>query len=67
MIVNWSLCTGIVSPPPPSIADGNATSTGCAKSDASDEVLQTNIDYMCSTGVDCKLIQDDGPALIPTL
>lgn len=31
-----------------------------AKSDASDEALQRNLDYVCSMGIDCKPIQEDG-------
>lgn len=35
------------------------------KSDASDEALQKNIDYVCSSGVDCKPIQSGGPCFDP--
>ncbi|KAJ4827364.1 hypothetical protein Tsubulata_014956 [Turnera subulata] len=35
------------------------------KSDASDEALQKNIDYACSTGVDCKPIQEGGACFSP--
>lgn len=35
------------------------------RSDASDEALQANIDYVCSTGVDCKPIQDGGACFNP--
>ncbi|GAV90685.1 Glyco_hydro_17 domain-containing protein/X8 domain-containing protein [Cephalotus follicularis] len=34
-------------------------------SDASDAALQANIDYVCSTGVDCKPIQEGGPCFNP--
>ncbi|XP_030939949.1 major pollen allergen Ole e 10-like, partial [Quercus lobata] len=51
------------------VPEGNtttSTSTWCVpKSDASDEALQANIDYVCSTGVDCKPIQDGGPCFNP--
>lgn len=35
------------------------------KSDASDAALQTNVDYVCSTKVDCKPIQAGGPCFEP--
>ncbi|EXC10654.1 Glucan endo-1,3-beta-glucosidase [Morus notabilis] len=35
------------------------------RSDASDEALQKNIDYVCSAGVDCKPIQSGGPCFDP--
>ncbi|CAN1282842.1 Glucan endo-1,3-beta-glucosidase [Linum perenne] len=35
------------------------------KSDASDEALQKNLDYVCSLGVDCRPIQDGGPCFSP--
>ncbi|XP_050203295.1 glucan endo-1,3-beta-glucosidase [Mercurialis annua] len=35
------------------------------KSDASDEALQKNIDYVCSIGVNCKAIQQGGPCFDP--
>ncbi|KAF5744605.1 Glucan endo-1 3-beta-glucosidase [Tripterygium wilfordii] len=35
------------------------------KSDASDEALQKNIDYVCSIGVDSQPIQDGGPCFNP--
>ncbi|XP_075635563.1 glucan endo-1,3-beta-glucosidase isoform X1 [Castanea sativa] len=51
------------------VPEGNtttSTSTWCVpKSDASDEALQANIDYVCSTAVDCKPIQDGGPCFNP--
>lgn len=33
--------------------------------DASDAALQSNIDYVCGSGVDCTPIQDDGPCFEP--
>ncbi|KAJ6315747.1 hypothetical protein OIU78_019087 [Salix suchowensis] len=35
------------------------------ESDASDDALQKNIDYVCSIGVDCKPIQQGGPCFDP--
>ncbi|EEF29526.1 Glucan endo-1,3-beta-glucosidase precursor, putative [Ricinus communis] len=35
------------------------------KSDASEDALQKNIDYVCSTGVDCRAIQAGGPCFDP--
>lgn len=35
------------------------------KSDASDQALQANIDYVCSLGVDCKPIQAGGTCFEP--
>ena len=68
MIVNWSLRTGIASPSSTWYCGRECyIYKVCAKTDASGEVLQANIDYMCSTRVNNKPIQDDGPALIPTL
>ncbi|KAK7362497.1 hypothetical protein VNO77_04612 [Canavalia gladiata] len=36
-----------------------------AKTDASDAALQDNIDYVCSTGIDCGPIKDSGPCFKP--
>ncbi|CAN1808670.1 Glucan endo-1,3-beta-glucosidase [Linum perenne] len=36
-----------------------------AKSDASDEQLQKNLDYVCSSGVNCRPIQQGGPCFNP--
>ncbi|WCJ20590.1 Glucan endo-1 3-beta-glucosidase [Euphorbia peplus] len=35
------------------------------KLNASDEALQKNIDYVCSSGIDCKAIQQGGPCFSP--
>lgn len=35
------------------------------KVDVSDQALQANIDFVCSSGVDCKPIQDGGPCFNP--
>lgn len=35
------------------------------KQDASEQALQSNIDYVCSNGVDCKPIQVGGPCFEP--
>ncbi|KAF5446937.1 hypothetical protein F2P56_032531 [Juglans regia] len=35
------------------------------KTNATDEALQANIDYVCSKGVDCKSIQEGGPCFNP--
>lgn len=35
------------------------------KTDASDEALQKNIDYVCSSGVDCGPIQEGGACYDP--
>ncbi|MBA0700210.1 hypothetical protein Goari_001777, partial [Gossypium aridum] len=49
---------------------GKAPSSGSgkwcvAKSNASDAALQANIDYVCSSGVDCKPIQSGGACFNP--
>ncbi|KAK9280474.1 hypothetical protein L1049_014166 [Liquidambar formosana] len=48
---------------PPS--DGSSNMWCVPKSDSSDEALQGNIDFVCSSGVDCKPIQDGGPCFSP--
>ncbi|PQQ11693.1 glucan endo-1 3-beta-glucosidase [Prunus yedoensis var. nudiflora] len=35
------------------------------RTNASDAALQANIDYVCSSGVDCKAIQKGGPCFQP--
>jgi hypothetical protein len=45
---------------------GSSSGKWCVpRSDASDEALQGNIDYVCSRGVDCKPIQDGGACFNP--
>ncbi|KAK9283210.1 hypothetical protein L1049_011446 [Liquidambar formosana] len=50
-------------PTPPSSGSGKKWCV--PKSDASDEALQKNIDYVCSLGVDCKPIQAGGACFDP--
>ncbi|KAK9283940.1 hypothetical protein L1049_012197 [Liquidambar formosana] len=50
-------------PAPPSSGSGKKWCV--PKSDASDEALQKNIDYVCSLGVDCKPIQAGGACFDP--
>ncbi|KAL6974805.1 hypothetical protein U1Q18_048700, partial [Sarracenia purpurea var. burkii] len=41
-------------------------STWCvARSDASDQTLQTALDYACAAGADCAPIQSSGPCYLP--
>jgi len=71
----WSLfsCTSkALAPTPGTAADAPSSSRPgrqrqwCVpKSDASDDALQKNIDYVCSNGVDCKPIQQGGPCFVP--
>lgn len=35
------------------------------RTDASDAALQSNIDFVCSSGIDCQAIQDGGPCFEP--
>ncbi|KAK6935849.1 Glycoside hydrolase family 17, partial [Dillenia turbinata] len=54
-------------PPTPPAASGGSDKRWCiSKSDATDKVLQANIDFVCSSGsVDCKPIQDGGSCFNP--
>ncbi|CAK9188275.1 unnamed protein product [Ilex paraguariensis] len=55
--------------PTPTAAPSPASDEGkkwCVpKEDASDQALQSNIDFVCSSGVDCKPIQDGGSCFDP--
>ncbi|GAB2235035.1 hypothetical protein Droror1_Dr00004312 [Drosera rotundifolia] len=47
-------------------APAGSDKTWCIpKLDVSDATLQANLDYVCSTGVDCKPIQDGGSCYLP--
>lgn len=66
----YFICTlQALAPLPGSSAGAPSSSPGrhwCVpKKDVSDEALQKNIDYVCSTGVDCKPIQEGGPCFNP--
>ncbi|XP_074267934.1 glucan endo-1,3-beta-glucosidase-like [Silene latifolia] len=54
---------------PVPVAPSPSTSKGqkwcVAKPDATDVVLQGNLDYVCSKGIDCKPIQDGGSCFQP--
>ncbi|KAK6926970.1 X8 domain [Dillenia turbinata] len=54
-------------PPTPPAPSGSLDKRWCIPtSDASDQVLQANIDFVCSSGsVDCKPIQDGGSCFNP--
>ncbi|KAI3459669.1 hypothetical protein Pfo_016332 [Paulownia fortunei] len=55
------LCTAITFS-----ASGVAAATWCvARSDASDQALQTALDYACGAGADCAPIQSSGPCYLP--
>ncbi|ESR34165.1 hypothetical protein CICLE_v10005883mg [Citrus x clementina] len=46
--------------------EGTGNSTWCvARSDASNQVLQTALDYACGTGADCTPIQPNGLCYLP--
>ncbi|OMO91253.1 Glycoside hydrolase, family 17 [Corchorus olitorius] len=57
---------------PPTVAAPSASASGSgkgkwcvAKSEASNAALQANIDYVCSTGVNCRPIQSGGACFNP--
>ncbi|KAL9238779.1 hypothetical protein vseg_013156 [Gypsophila vaccaria] len=49
----------------PSSSGGAGQKWCVAKPEASDEILQGNLDYVCSKGFDCNPIQDGGPCFQP--
>ena len=49
----------------PSSSDASSKRWCVPKTNASDETLQANIDYACSTGIDCGPIRDGGPCFKP--
>lgn len=69
--------SGVAAGPKSGVAEGPASGgaqapspsagkTWCVpRSDASDAALQKNIDFVCSSGVDCKPIQEGGPCFQP--
>ncbi|GLU02350.1 hypothetical protein SLE2022_196040 [Rubroshorea leprosula] len=53
-------------PPAAEVPPAESTKNWCIpRSDASDAALQANIDYVCSTGVDCLPIQPGGACFDP--
>ncbi|CAI9105694.1 OLC1v1004677C1 [Oldenlandia corymbosa var. corymbosa] len=57
--------TTITAAPSPTAADKGQKTWCVPKDDATDAALQSNIDYVCGSGVDCKPIQDGGPCFLP--
>lgn len=53
------------SPPAASPQSATGKKWCVPKSNASDQALQANIDYVCSNGVDCQPIQAGGPCFSP--
>ena len=47
------------------VAPAPATKWCVAKKEATSQQLQANIDYVCSSGVDCKAIQPGGACFQP--
>ncbi|XP_059300533.1 glucan endo-1,3-beta-glucosidase-like [Lycium ferocissimum] len=50
---------------PPAMAPEVGKKWCVPKADASDAALQSNIDFVCSSGIDCQPIQDGGPCYEP--
>ncbi|XP_060174808.1 glucan endo-1,3-beta-D-glucosidase-like isoform X2 [Lycium barbarum] len=50
---------------PPAMAPEIGKKWCVPKADASDAALQSNIDFVCSSGIDCQPIQDGGPCYEP--
>ncbi|XP_058109659.1 glucan endo-1,3-beta-glucosidase-like [Magnolia sinica] len=51
--------------PTPTTPSGSAHKWCVAKQGISAQSLQSNIDYVCSSGIDCKPIQAGGPCFLP--
>ncbi|KAF9599297.1 hypothetical protein IFM89_036595 [Coptis chinensis] len=52
--------------PPSAAPSDSGVNVWCvAKADASDDLLQSNIDYVCRLGIDCTPIQEGGPCFEP--